>query len=101
MVVQFYTALGEGDGATAAGFVVPEKRRAGPLSAAALTRFYNSLEGRLEILDVTVLPDRRVRTRYFFRLSGGRTCNGVSFARITVSEQGIPLIAGLEAPGGC
>jgi hypothetical protein len=49
VVLQFYQALGEGDGATAAGFVVPEERRSGPLSANALTRTYTSLESPLKL----------------------------------------------------
>lgn len=101
VVSQFYGALSQGDGSTAAGFVVPEKRLSGPLSATALSQFYGSLVSPLQVLDVSLLPDGRVRTRYQYRLSSGRPCNGVSFARVTVSAQGIPLIAGIEAPGGC
>lgn len=101
VVIQFYDALGQGDGSTAAGFVVPGKRRSGPLSASALSQFYGSLDSPIEIVDVAVLPDGRVRTRYFYRLSNGRACNGVSFARVTISAHGIPLIAGIEAPSGC
>jgi len=101
VVSRFYRALSQGDGSAAAGFVVPEKRLSGPLSATALSQFYGSLVSPLQVLDVSLLPDGRVRTRYQYQLSTGRACNGVSFARVTVSAQGIPLIAGIEAPGGC
>ena len=78
-----------------------EKRHSGPFSAAALTSFYGTLESPLEIVDIALLPDGRVRTRYHYRQSNGRPCNDVSFARVTVSPQGIPLIAGIETTGGC
>ena len=83
------------------GFVVPEKRLSGPLSAHALSAFYGSLASPLEVRAVSLLPDGRVRARYQYGLSGGRQCYGVSFVRVTVSAQGVPLIAGIEAPGGC
>ena len=101
VVTQFYNALSQGDGATAAGFVVPEKRVSGALSANALSEFYGSLASPLQVLDISLLPDGRVRARYQYRHPGGRVCDSVSFARVTVSAEGIPLIAGIEAPGGC
>jgi hypothetical protein len=101
VVRQFYAALGRADGPTAAGFVVTEKRYSGPFSAAALTGFYGALASPLEIVDIGLLPDGRVRTHYRYRQANGRPCNGVSLARVTMSPDGIPLIAGIETPGGC
>jgi hypothetical protein len=101
VVRQFYAALGQADGSTASGFVVTEKRNSGPFSAAALTSFYGALASPLEIVDIALLPDGRVRTRYHYRQADGRPCNGLSLARVTVSPDGIPLIAGIETPAGC
>jgi TIR domain len=101
VVTQFYAALSEGDGATAASLVVPEKRRSGFLSAAALTQFYGSLAAPLEIAEIAMGPDGRVRARYHYWISQSRACDGTSFVRVITSSDGTPLIAGIEAPGGC
>jgi hypothetical protein len=101
VVRQFYNALGQAEGATAAGFVVAEKRHSGPFSPAALTGFHGALASPLEIVDIALLPDGRVRTHHHNRQANGRRCNGVPFARVTASPEGIVLIAGIETPDGC
>jgi hypothetical protein len=100
VVAQFYHFLGNGDGAGAAGLVVPEKRESGPLSAPEIARFYGSLSRPLELYKITQLTDGRVRVHYGYSASSGSTCDGVAF--VTVSHDfATPLILKISAPSGC
>jgi hypothetical protein len=75
-VREFYEALGQGDGARAAAVVIPEKREAGPLSAAELTRFYSSLHGPLRITKLEPINDGAVFVRYHFVTADNHVCLG-------------------------
>ena len=95
----FYYALGAGDGAAAAAFVVAEKRAKGPFSAGALTRFYGSLAEPLELLDVSALGADRYRVRYRFTSGAGR-CDGL--AEVTTTRRdGRFYIQRIKALNGC
>ncbi|WP_204350426.1 hypothetical protein, partial [Klebsiella pneumoniae] len=63
-VEAFYRALEVANGEEAARMVVPVKRRSGPLSAAALGRFYGSLSQPLRLIDVVVTGRDQYRARY-------------------------------------
>lgn len=60
----FYSALGAGDGASAARFVIPAKRGSGPLSAGALTRYYSSFRRPLRVRRIVPVNADTVRVAY-------------------------------------
>jgi hypothetical protein len=100
VVEQFYRFLGMGDGTSAAGLVVPEKREQGPLSASEMTRFYSSLSKPLVLFDVAELADGRVRVHYGYSATLQSTCDGVAF--VTLSHDfATPLIQAISAPSRC
>jgi hypothetical protein len=97
---EFYSALGEGDGARAASVVAPEKREAGPLSAQALTRFYGSLRAPLRIVRIDPVNDDTVFVRYEFVTPNDRLCVG-SATVDTIHRDGDTLIRGIRAIDEC
>jgi hypothetical protein len=100
VVAAFYLALGVGDGNQASRYIIPAKRRSGPLSAEAMSRFYGDLEQPLELLDVAVLDSGRYRAHYRFTTKGGARCNGSAIVS-TTSVNGAELISRIVAERGC
>jgi hypothetical protein len=96
----FYTALGAGDGATAAQSVVPNKRRSGPLSAGELTRYYSSFRRPLRLLRATPVDADTVRVAYDYLLSDGRLCEGQAVVDV-VQGSGSGLISRIRTQGPC
>jgi hypothetical protein len=96
----FYTALGAGDGATAAQSVVPSKRRSGPLSAGELTQYYSSFRRPLRLLRATAVDADTVRVAYDYLLSDGRLCEGEAVVDV-VQGSGRGLISRIRTQGPC
>jgi hypothetical protein len=96
----FYLALGAGDGAAAAQYIIPEKRRTGALSAAALSSFYGNLRRPLQLLDVAELGAGRYRASYRFETRYGARCEGTSVVT-TTHFNGASLISKIRAENGC
>jgi hypothetical protein len=99
-VQAFYLALAAGNGEEAARFVVPEKSVSGPLSAAAMTKFYGGLSDPLTLIDVVPVRSDEYRVRYTFVASGAQRCDGAAIVR-TASVKGANLIASIKARSGC
>jgi len=99
-VQAFYQALAAGDGEAAARWVIPEKRRSGPFSARAMTRFYGSLAEPLRLIEVATIAPDEVRARYTFASSASSHCDGVAIVR-TQNRRGQPLISSIKALNGC
>ena len=100
VVKAFYEALSAGAGEEAARFVVPGKRRSGPLSPDALSRFYGGLEVRLELRGIESRGPYEHLVRYRYKAPGGPLCDGRSLVA-TTSVGGTALIAGIRALDGC
>jgi hypothetical protein len=99
-VESFYRFLEIGDGASAALNVIPEKRKKGPFSAEALSRFYGNLKKPLALHGVTQLAKNRFRARYSFETRNGKTCNGSSL--VTTKQVGdLNLISSIKSESGC
>jgi hypothetical protein len=96
----FYLALAAGDGAAAAQYIIPAKRRAGPLSAAALSSFYGDLRRPLQLLEVAELGADRYRASYRFETRSGARCEGTSVVT-TADVGGASLISRIRAENGC
>ena len=99
VVEAFYLALGQGAGALAAQFVVPEKTVKGPFSPDAMTRFYGGLAEPLRLLSVEQTGPDRFRVHYRFRGAGG-TCDGRATVS-TVTRDGRHFIQSIKAENGC
>jgi hypothetical protein len=99
-VETFYLALEVGNGSAAAEKIIPSKRRSGPLSGAAMSRFYGSLKEPLELLDVVDLGADRFRAFYRFETAAGSRCNGSAIVT-TTSVGGAQLISRIIAERGC
>jgi hypothetical protein len=99
-VMAFYEALEVGQGGVAAQFVVPDKRRSGPLSADALTAFYANLRTPLDFIDLTPLAENQYEALYTYETANGRFCNGHTVVTTTRIEDR-NLIAEIEAKNGC
>jgi hypothetical protein len=99
-VREFYSALGEGDGARAAALVVPERRHAGPLSARELTKVYGSLRTPLRITKIDPIDDNTVFVRYQFVTPDDHVCLGAATVD-TASRNGDTLVRGIRTINGC
>lgn len=99
VVRAFYTALGAGDGSTAATLVEPQKR-SGNYAPAALSRYYGSLSQPLQLLAAQATGPSTVRVRYAFVAAGGRACNGSASVH-TAQIGGQTFISGIQALNGC
>lgn len=99
-VEAFYLSLEIGDGASAAMFVVPDKRGKGPFSAVALTDFYSHLKQPLKLLGVTQLSENRFRAKYTFETQDGKNCNGSSVVT-TKQVDGLNLVSSIKSESGC
>lgn len=99
-VQAFYSALGAGDGASAARLVVPAKRRGGPLSAGALTRYYSSFRRPLRLRRVVPVNADTVRVTYDYVLADGRLCRGQAAVDV-VHRDGRSLVSGIRTRGPC
>ncbi|GAB5461977.1 hypothetical protein [Hoeflea alexandrii] len=98
-VEAFYLALGAGDGATAAAFVIPEKTTKGPFSAAELTRFYGGLREPLELISMTAISTAEFLASYRFAAGDG-ICDGRALVR-TENRDGRFFIRSIKALNGC
>jgi hypothetical protein len=96
----FYGALSAGDGDSAAQFVVPGKRRSGPLSAGALSRYYSSFRRPLRLRSVTPVDANTVRVAYDYVLADGRECRGQAAVDV-VQRDGRSLVRGIRTRGPC
>jgi hypothetical protein len=85
-VTQFYEALSRGDGNAAIGYVIPEKRDAGPLSDREMTRFYSRLLVPLKLLSVNEIDGSTILARYHYVSASSGPCNGE--AVITTVQRG-------------
>jgi outer membrane biosynthesis protein TonB len=99
-VQAFYSALSAGDGASAARLVVPAKRRSGPLSAGALTRYYSSFRRPLRLRRVAPVNADTVRVAYDYVLADGRVCRGQAAVDV-VHRDGRSLVSGIRTRGPC
>jgi hypothetical protein len=99
-VQAFYLALGAGRGEEAVRFVVPEKRRSGPFSAEAITKFYGSLVKPLTVSDVAAVSENEYRVRYTFVAPRAKRCDGEALVR-TVRLRDENLIYSIKALNGC
>lgn len=95
----FYMALEAGDGKTASGFVVPEKRNGGPLSANDLTAFYGKLIEPLKLVAITPAGTGQYLVNYSFK-SMERACDGRAVVT-TTKRKGADFIASIKALNGC
>lgn len=96
-VRSFYSALGQGDGASAARHVVPSKRRSGPLSAGQLTRYFSSMRRPLRVRRIAPVDDDRVRIGYDYVLPDGRLCRGDALVDVDSDGQ----ISRIRTRGPC
>jgi hypothetical protein len=96
----FYGALSAGDGGSAAQMVVPEKRGSGPLSAAALTRYYSSFRRPLRVRSMTPVDDDTVRVAYDYVLADGRVCRGAASVNVVRSGER-SLVSAIRTAGPC
>ncbi len=96
----FYLALAAGSGEQAVRFIVPEKRRSGPFSADAITKFYGSLDEPLTLSDVTAAGPNVYRVRYTFVARGKKRCDGEALVQ-TVRVGDENLISSIKALSGC
>ncbi|RUY59334.1 hypothetical protein EN914_00165 [Mesorhizobium sp. M7A.F.Ca.CA.001.08.2.1] len=95
----FYYALEQGDGVQAAQYVIPEKRRHGPLSAAAITAFYGHLKQPLQLTSIEPQHADEFLARYGFASKSG-ICVGRSIVH-TVRRGSKNLISSIRALDGC
>jgi hypothetical protein len=96
----FYEGLADADGARAASVVVPEKRRQGPLSAGAMSRYYSDLRAPLRISRLQEIDDHTVEAHYAFVDRNGAVCHGTS--RVTTTERdGEVYVKDVRALDGC
>lgn len=98
-VEAFYLALRNGDGSLAAGFVIPEKTKAGPFSPKALSDFYGSLTEPLRLVDIVRSGDNSFNVRYTFSTRTSR-CNGRATVT-TTKRNGRDFIQSIRAENGC
>jgi hypothetical protein len=96
----FYSALSAGDGTSAAQLVVPGKRRSGPLSAGALTRYYSSFRRPLRVRSLTPVDANTVRVAYDYVLADGRVCRGQAAVNV-VQRDGRSEVSGIRTQGPC
>jgi len=99
-VQAFYLALAAGNGDEAASFVIPQKRRVGPLSANAITRFYRNLDEPLTLIEVVPIRQDEYRVRYTFVARAPRRCDGVAIVR-TTRMNGENFISSIKTLNGC
>ncbi|HZG08959.1 MAG TPA: hypothetical protein VEZ70_08270 [Allosphingosinicella sp.] len=96
----FYSALSAGDGSSAAQLVIPSKRRSGPLSAGALSRYYSSFRRPLRVQSVTPVDANTVRVAYDYVLADGRVCRGQAAVNVVQSD-GRSLVSSIRTRGPC
>jgi hypothetical protein len=96
----FYSALSAGDGGSASQLVVPAKRRSGPLSAGALTRYYSSFRRPLRVRRIDAVDGDTVRVAYDYVLADGRLCRGTAAVDVVPSGDG-GLVSGIRTQGPC
>lgn len=95
----FYGALGAGNGAAAAGRIIPEKRASRAFSPKAMSRFYGGLPEPIRLTEVVALPGGAYRVSY--RYSAGRSrCNGSAVVNLT-NRGGREMIRSIRALNGC
>jgi hypothetical protein len=98
-VTNFYEALSRSDGNAATGYVVPEKRDAGPLSGREMARFYSRLLVPLKLLSVNEIDGSTVVARYHYVSASSGPCNGEAI--LTMAQRGFDLFIGRIRARGC
>jgi hypothetical protein len=95
----FYAALGAGDGASASGQMIPEKRSSAAFSPGAMSRFYGQLSEPIRLTRMESLGRGAYRVSYQY--SAGRS-RGDGSAIVTVTHRnGGDLIRSIRALNGC
>jgi TIR domain len=98
VVRAFYTALGRGDGAAAAAFVIPERQKGG-LSSQEMTHFFSTLAEPLQLISVASNGQNTYQASYTYRAST-KICNNTVIVSLT-RRNGKYLIQNIDAHGGC
>jgi hypothetical protein len=99
VVRAFYYALADGNGETAAQYIVPEKRNKFAYSPGAMTKFYGGLIEPLELLGIEPAGPNKYQVRYSFKSSAG-VCDGRALVT-TVRRGDDNLILGIRSLTGC
>lgn len=99
VVRAFYDALGRGDGETASGLVVAEKRTTDAFSSRAISRFYGGLPEPLRLTALTPLDDGAFFVEYGYS-AGWTRCEGGAVVALS-SRDGRDLIHSINALNGC
>lgn len=98
MIRAFFAALHEGEGAIAASFVLPERRK-GAFAADALTLFYGSLSTPVDLTSLSESGPGEFLARYTYSKADAR-CDGRAIVRTAVRGE-LNFIAGMSALDGC
>jgi TIR domain len=98
VVRAFYTALGHGDGATAAKFVVPE-HQTGHFDPQGMTRFFSSLSKPLQLISVVPYGQNEYQATYTY-VATTKVCNNSVVVALT-KRNGQYLIQNIDSRGGC
>ena len=96
----FYDALGAGNGEQAAALVVPERRAAGPLWAAAITEFHSALKAPLHVTKIDPIDDDTVFVNYEFVNPANHICLGTATVD-TIHRDGATLVQRIQADNDC
>jgi hypothetical protein len=100
VVRAFYTALGRGDGATAAAFVVPERQKGG-LGAQAMTDFFSGNFQPLQLINVAPYGQNTYQATYTFQRTAKSVVCANSVVVSVTQRNGQYLIQNIDARGGC
>lgn len=95
----FYRALEDGQGETASGYVVPEKRGVPSFMGANLTRFYGGLVKPIQLLEIAQSDKDIFSVRYTYSTKT-KVCDGRAIVSTTVRD-GLAFIESIKAISGC
>jgi hypothetical protein len=96
----FYAALGRGDGAAAAAFVIPERQKGG-LGAQAMTDFFSSNFRPLQLIGVAPYGQNTYQATYIFQKTSKSVACANSVIVSVTQRNGQYLIQNIDARGGC
>jgi hypothetical protein len=100
VVRAFYTALGRGDGATAAALVIPERQKGG-LGAQAMTDFFSGNFQPLQLIGVAPYGQNAYQATYTFQKTAKSVVCANSVIVSVTQRNGQYLIQNIDARGGC
>ena len=98
VVRAFYTALGHGDGTTAAKLVVPENQT-GHFDPQGMTKFFSSFAKPLQLISVAPYGQNAYQATYTY-LATTKVCNNSVIVTLT-KRNGQYLIQSIDSRGGC